>query len=132
MANFKVESPIHIIEYQKNKAVKTALNFNRVRNMQGFVYGRLKEQYTQLMLPRVAHLPQFNKIELEYHLYTGSNHKSDVMNWISVVDKFFQDVLVKAGKLPDDNFEYVPVITSRFMRVDKKNPRCEIIIKLRP
>lgn len=119
MANFKIESPIHIIEYQKkNKAVKTALNFNRVRNMQGFVYGRLKEKYTQIMIHRLSHLPVFKRVELEYHLYTGSYHKSDVMNWISVIDKFFQDVLVKAGKLPDDNFEYVPVITSRFMGVD--------------
>lgn len=132
MANFKVESPIHIIEYRKNKAVKTALNFNRVRNMQGFVYGRLKEEYTRIMLPRLTHLPVFKRVELEYYLYTGSNHKSDVMNWVSVIDKFFQDVLVKAGKIPDDNFEYVPIITSRFMGVDRDNPRCEIIIKPRP
>ena len=63
------------------------------------------------------------------HITIGSNHKTDVMNWVSVVDKFFQDVLVKANKLPDDNYKYVPEIISKFGGIDKQNPRMEIVIE---
>ena len=100
--------------------------------MHGFVWNELKKAYTDKMLPRVTDLPKFKRIELEYFLYTGSHHKTDVMNWVSVIDKFFQDVLVQANKLDDDNTDYVPVVTGRFIGIDKSNPRMEIIIKELP
>ena len=127
MASYTIVSPIHVIIQNKNQD-KYALNFNRVRNLHGFVYNKLKERYSEIMLPKVSELPSFNKVHISYTLYTGSSHKSDLMNWVSVVDKFFQDVLVKAGKLPDDNFEYVPTINATFKGIDKANPRLEITI----
>lgn len=81
------------------------------------------------MLKEIEPLPVFNKIRLTYTVYTGSSHKSDVMNWTSVVDKFFQDTMVKAGKLIDDNYQYVPEVISRFGGIDKVNPRVEILIE---
>lgn len=125
---YTVISPIHITTGSK-KATKVALNFNRTRNMHGFQWNNIKEQYTNTLLPLVQNLPSFDKIKITYSLYIGSNHKTDVMNWVSVVDKFFQDVLVKANKLPDDNYKYVPEIVSKFGGVDKQNPRMEIVIE---
>lgn len=81
------------------------------------------------MLPLVQFLPKLKKIRITYTLFMRTRCKSDVMNWISVVDKFFQDVLVKAGKLPDDNYEYVPEIICKFGGVDKLNPRIDIKIE---
>ena len=125
---YTIASPIHITIGSK-KATKVALNFNRTRNMHGFQWNNIKEQYTNTLLPLVQNLPSFNKIKITYSLYIGSNHKTDVMNWVSVVDKFFQDVLVKANKLPDDNYKYVPEIISKFGGIDKQNPRIEIVIE---
>ena len=125
---YTIISPIHVIVGSK-KATKVALNFNRTRNMHGFQWNNIKEQYTNTLLPLVQNLPSFDKIKITYSLYIGSNHKTDVMNWVSVVDKFFQDVLVKANKLPDDNYKYVPEIISKFGGVDKQHPRMEIVIE---
>ena len=123
---YTITSPIHITIGSKDKI---ALNFNRTRNMLGFQWNALKKEYTETLLPLVQNLPSFVKIKITYSLYIGSNHKSDVMNWVSVVDKFFQDVLVKANKLPDVNYKCVPEIVSKFGGIDKQNPRMEIVIE---
>lgn len=123
---YTIVSPIHITIGSKDKI---ALNFNRTRNMHGFQWNALKKEYTETLLPLVQNLPSFNKIKITYSLFIGSNHKTDVMNWVSVVDKFFQDVLVKVNKLPDDNYKYVPEIISKFGGIDKQNPRMEIVIE---
>lgn len=81
------------------------------------------------MKPLVQNLPTFtNPIHIYYKVFTGSAVKSDVMNWVAVIDKFFQDVLVREGKLIDDNYVYVPEINCKFGEVDKHNPRMEITI----
>lgn len=81
------------------------------------------------MKPVVQHLPTFtNPIHIHYKLYVASNVKSDVMNWVAVIDKFFQDVLVREKKLTDDNYLYVPKITCEFGEICKANPRLEITI----
>lgn len=129
MDTYSITSPIHITQEVKGRAVKTALNFNKVRNMQGFVYNRLKQSYKEIMLPKVHSLPKLNKIQIKYILYTGSAHKSDLMNWSSIIDKFFQDVLVEAGKLEDDNYLLVPKVLTEYGGLDKNNPRMEIQIK---
>lgn len=83
-----------------------------------------------MMIDKVKHIPPLNyPIVLHYKVFVGSNTKSDVMNWVSVIDKFFQDVLVKHGIIPDDNYTIIPKIVSEFGGVDKKNPRIEITIE---
>lgn len=81
------------------------------------------------MKPLVQHLPKFtNRIEIHYKVFVGSSTKSDIMNWIAVIDKFFQDVLVREGKLIDDNYLYVPKVYCEFGGIDRSNPRLEIEI----
>lgn len=125
-----VNLPSHITLWKKDgTSKKYALNFNRVKNLHGFEYNRIKEEFTRLVLPLIEQLPTYEKVELTYTLFTGSGHKSDLMNWISVVDKFFQDTLVQAGKLPDDNYLYVPQIRAIYGGIDKSNPRVQVEIK---
>lgn len=88
-----------------------------------------KDAYHLFMKSLVQHLPAFtNPIHIHYKLYVASNVKSDVMNWVAVIDKFFQDVLVREKKLTDDNYLYVPKITCEFGGICKANPRLEITI----
>lgn len=125
-----INLPIHItIWTKKGTSKKYPLNFNRFRQLHIYEYGNIKEEWNKIVTPLVQSLPIFHKVEITYTLFTGSNHKSDLMNWISVVDKFFQDTLVKAGKLPDDNYEFVPLIHAVWGEVDKGNPRVQVEIK---
>ena len=131
LPSYKISSPLRICHYVTKKGEQRwfTLNLNAYRNTQAFVLNKVKQLYTDTMLKEIEPLPVFNKIRLTYTVYTGSSHKSDVMNWASVVDKFFQDTMVKAGKLIDDNYQYVPEVISRFGGIDKVNPRVEILIE---
>lgn len=131
LPSYQVSSPLRICHYVTKKGEQRwfTLNLNTYRNSQAFVLNKVKQLYTDIMLKELEPLPVFNKIRLTYTVYTGSSHKSDVMNWASVVDKFFQDTMVKAGKLIDDNYQYVPEVISRFGGIDKVNPRVEILIE---
>lgn len=125
-----VNLPTHVHFWKKDGTKKSyALNFNRIKNLHGFEYNRIKEEFKTIVLPKIQQLPKYERVELVYTLYTGSGHKSDLMNWISVIDKFFQDVLVIAGKLPDDNYLYVPQIKAIYGGIDKGNPRVQVEIK---
>lgn len=131
MPNYQVSSPLRICHYVTKKGEQRwfTLNLNTYRNTQAFVLNKVKQLYTDIMLKEIEPLPVFDKVRLTYTVYTGSSHKSDVMNWTSVVDKFFQDTMVKTGKLTDDNYQYVPEVISRFGGIDKINPRVEILIE---
>ena len=131
LPSYQISSPLRICHYVTKKGEQRwfTLNLNTYRNTQAFVLNKAKQLYTDTMLKEIEPLPVFNKIRLTYTVYTGSSHKSDVMNWASVVDKFFQDTMVKAGKLVDDNYQYVPEVISRFGGIDKVNPRVEILIE---
>lgn len=131
LPSYQISSPLRICHYVTKKGEQRwfTLNLNAYRNTQAFVLNKVKQLYTDTMLKEIEPLPVFNKIRLTYTVYTGSSHKSDVMNWASVVDKFFQDTMVKAGKLIDDNYQYVPEVISRFGGIDKVNPRVEILIE---
>lgn len=125
----KIVSPIYLPLSKKGKYSRFPLNLNRVQRMHFQMYNKLKVLYDTTLQEQVQALPNYNQIRIHYYLFTGSNQKSDLMNWISITDKFFQDTLVKAGKLKDDNYAYVPKISCSYMGVDKENPRIEIFIE---
>lgn len=128
---FQVISPL-TIQYGWNKEGRPkvfSLNLNIYRNFNKFSLGTAKKAYAELMSEPVLKLPQFNKIHIEYVLFTGSKRKVDLMNIGCIVDKFFCDVLTEQGKLPDDNSDYLPSISFKFGGIDKSFPRMEINIK---
>lgn len=132
MVNYTVISPLKVCYYITKKGEERwfTLNLNQFRNAQPHMLGAVKIAYSELMKEKVKDLPKFTEpIKINYKVYVGSVHKSDVMNWVAVVDKFFQDVLVQEGKLIDDNYEYVPLISAEFGSIDKTNPRIEITIE---
>lgn len=81
------------------------------------------------MQPQIEPLPIMQGATIRYVLFVGTKRLCDVANVCSVVDKFFLDALVESGKLPDDNYQYVPKVTYEFGGYDKGNPRIEIIIE---
>lgn len=127
-----ISSPIHVTIYKPKRKVyaKYALNFNRFREGIGIhLYGRLKKEYSLTMKPLIEKLtPIKGRVRIEYILYVGSSHKSDVMNWISVTDKFFQDALKEYGIIEDDNSDIVPEISAKFGGISRKDPRVDVTL----
>ena len=103
------------------------LNLNQYRNTHFHILNRAKQTYTRTL--KLSHLPNYTKIELTLVIHAKNKRKFDVDNVASVHAKFFLDSLVKAGKLPDDTYDYVPRIVSEFGSICKDDPRVDIFIK---
>ncbi|WP_211232719.1 hypothetical protein [Marinobacterium litorale] len=80
------------------------------------------------MAPQIQALPVYERIGLILTVYPGTRQLTDVANVCSIHEKFFADALVELGKLPDDNYLYLPESGARFGAVDPENPRVEITI----
>lgn len=81
----------------------------------------------------VEKLPSYDPpIEITYYLYLGSKRMTDISNVCSIVDKYFCDVLVQEGKIPDDNYNHLVKVSYIFAGIDTKNPRVEVQINSNP
>ena len=62
-----------------------------------------------------------NKIRVNYEVYFKDKRKRDIMNFVSVADKFFLDCLVKRGCIIDDNYNVVVYGTIEFVGYAREN-----------
>lgn len=81
------------------------------------------------MAAQILALPVLSRITITYTVFPKTKRLCDVSNVCTVHDKFFCDALVELGRLPDDNYTFIPGIKYLFGEVDKVNPRVEIMIK---
>lgn len=107
---------------------KFYLNLNQYRNAHHFTLAKAKINYHEIVEPLLSHLPTFNRVELTYTLFPGTEQLCDVPNICSIVDKFFSDVMVSCKKIPDDNRKFVLSVCYRYGGVDRFNPRVEVTI----
>lgn len=105
------------------------LNLNDYRNAHFLVLNKAKVTFGERVRPLLKDLPAMDQCSLEYTLYPATRRKCDVSNICSIVDKFFSDTLVDAGKLIDDNYEVVLGVQYLFGSVDKSNPRVDVTIR---
>jgi len=68
------------------------------------------------------------KIKIEYFYFAPDKRKRDLMNVISVVDKFFQDAMVETGCIESDDLSVVVEVNSCYMGIDRQEPRLDVII----
>jgi hypothetical protein len=78
------------------------------------------------MRSQIATGPKYNKIACIYTVYPPNKRLFDIGNVCCIHQKFFEDALVELGKLPDDNYNNIPLIMYMFGSVDKDNPRVTI------
>ena len=121
-----VISPLRVA---KSKFKDWILNLNNYRNTHYQTLNKTKVNYKEAMDSQIKNLPKFSKIKLTYVLYPATKRLTDISNVCSIHDKYFCDALVEAGKLPDDDYTYVPSVTYTFGEIDKDNPRVEIKIE---
>lgn len=90
------------------KAKRISLNLNTYRNLHYILSNQAKDafkEYVKKELPKDC--PKFYRPTIIYHFMKSGNRRTDLMNWIAVIDKFFLDALVELGYLPDDNTDHV-------------------------
>lgn len=117
--------PTHVAYKDK----KVYLNLNGYRNWHFF----LSNQYKKLYKARVYEILGSgflfeDKVHIEYTYYSPDKRKRDLMNVITVVDKFLQDALVELGYIGTDDTETVVKITSVFGGIDRQNSRIDVKI----
>lgn len=69
------------------------------------------------------------EISIHYDYYAPDKRVRDLMNVVSVVDKFFQDTLVDKGCILADDTSIVKTISVKYKGIDKGNSRIEATIK---
>jgi len=134
---FTIDSPTKIL-LSTTKAGKMnwfQLNLNAYRNLHWSMLAKSKRLYKDIIIPFLmecdAHLLKMGMVEIEYQIIACNNRKFDTMNMVSVIDKYFQDVLSGAGIIKDDNWKIVKKITILPVIVDKELPEsiCRITVK---
>lgn len=118
--------PTSVMVTQKKKFY---LNLNGYRNAHHHTLDKAKKTFAEIVKPRLVDLPSLAQIRISYWLFTGTEQRCDVANVCSIVDKFFSDCLTAEGKIPDDNYDFVPVVAYGWGGVEKGNPRVEVVIE---
>lgn len=125
---FTIDLPLSV---PVSKGKKFILNLNNYRNTHYRDLAKAKSVYTEEVVERLKQIdtngPYF-RVEIEYFYYHPNKRRVDVMNPVSIVDKFFQDALVKAGIILDDSCEIVQSVSATCSGVDRENPRCQAIV----
>lgn len=107
---------------------KFILNLNQYRNAHFHTTNPAKVKFKEVMQSQLVQLPCFEVIELTYRIFHRNKGRFDLCNPGAILDKFFCDALVEAGKLPDDDYTHLRRVEFIFGGVDPTNPRCEVII----
>ena len=106
---------------------KHSLSMNVYRNLHYRSLSKIKKDYDGLLSFDAF---KADKIRVNYDVYFKDKRKRDVMNFVSVADKFFLDCLVKRGCIPDDNYNIVSYGPIEFMGYAEENyiiARVEVI-----
>lgn len=123
---YRVICPIYLPQSKKKSF---ALNLNIYRNAHFLLLNKMKVLFKERIQDQIIHLPTMSGVKLTYTLFMGTNREMDLSNVCVVVDKFFCDAIVEAGKLEDDNFKFLSAIDYRFGGIDPGNPRCEVTLE---
>lgn len=106
-----VTLPIYLVNPASKTKKPWSLNLNVYRNTNSYLLGNYKKIFHLETAPLIQELPLLNKVTLDYLLYPKSVRTMDVANVLTIVDKFFCDVLVEEGKLPDDSYKHIQKIS---------------------
>jgi len=119
--------PLYIKSGKTDKSKRRWLTLNNYRNWHYQISNGLKVKFKR----DIKHKLDFKiegKVKIHYEYYAPDKRKRDLMNVISVIDKFFQDALVERGCIEADDLSIVIEVNSKYIGIDKENPRLEVTI----
>lgn len=109
-----------------SKAKEWILNLNQYRNTYFRTLNTCKINYKLMLESQILSGPSYHKIACIYTVYPRTKANFDIGNVCCIHQKFFEDALVELGKLPDDNYHYIPLTVYMMGEVDPSNPRVEV------
>jgi hypothetical protein len=134
----KIILPFSVDLPRKKGPAKTwILGLNRYRNTHHFTLNAAKiawkENLRRAFFEGDRRAPELTLYDsppfrFTYTAFPASNRKFDLGNVLSIVQKFTDDALIEFGIIPDDSYKVIPVVVYQFGRVDKTNPRVELVI----
>jgi len=104
------------------------LNLGDYRNSHYFTLNSAKKIFDIQIQNQLCLLPKLTKIKVHYEFFYSDKRIHDLNNNMSVVSKFFEDSLVLAKVIPDDNYLFIIGSSNSFGGISKDNPRCQITI----
>ena len=124
-----IELPIYYTFTKKTKKDnKVLVGMNWYRNAHFRNSNQVKQHYHKLIYSKVTQSQKLkDKYMVSYMLYP-SNSSCDLMNVVSVIDKFLNDALQDCGVIVNDNIKFYKHMIATVKEVDKLNPRIEIKI----
>ena len=124
-----LELPIYYTFVKKTKKDnKVLVGMNWYRNAHFRNSNQIKKFYHELIFLKVLKSQRIKgSYQVEYLLYP-SNANCDLMNVVSVIDKFLNDALQDCGVVINDNIKFYKSMTATVKEIDKDNPRIEIKI----
>lgn len=102
------------------------LNLNQYRNTHFRTLNTVKINYKIAMSEQINRSPSYNRVACIYTVYPKDRRSFDLGNVCCIHQKFFEDALVELGKLPDDNYNYIPTVIYQFGGIDANNPRVDV------
>ena len=105
-ANMKFNLPIyHTLRYKKKKDKNILVGLNWYRNAHYQISNKVKQHYTHMVAMKLQNQRrELSKYRINYTLFY--RRSCDLMNIVSVIDKFVNDALVKSGIVSDDNVSF--------------------------
>ena len=130
ICKLEVELPIYINVKNGKKIKRYSLTMNNYRNLHQQVLNKMKKAFTDNVSFLINNEKPIlsNKVVIDYILYFPDKKRRDVANFGAVVDKFFEDCLVKKQIIEDDCWKVVKIVSFKFGGIDKENPRCEAYV----
>ena len=119
----------YTFEKKTKKDNKILVGMNWYRNAHFRNSNTVKQHYHRIIYKNATGWQRINdKYMVTYMLYP-KNSNCDLMNVVSVIDKFLNDALQDCGMVVNDNIKYYKHMITKMVEVDKENPRIEIIIE---
>ena len=103
------------------------LTLNNYRNWHYQVSNDIKRRFKSEIFDKLD-FKISGKVKIEYFYFAPDKRTRDLMNVISVIDKFFQDAMVDRGCIESDDLSTVVEVNSCYMGIDKEDPRLDVMI----
>ena len=97
-----------------SKTNTKAVNLNIYRNLHYHHLNKQKQNFHDIVEPLLKNVPRADLVAIHYTIYAARNGRLDTMNVGSVLDKYFSDTLVESGKIPDDDYKHIIMVSFSF------------------
>ena len=129
--SYKFELPIYYkIEYKTKKDKTVLVGMNYYRNCHYHLKNKMKSHYSDLVRSLLSDFTgdRLTSYRVKYKLFYKTA-SSDLMNVVSIIDKFVNDAFQEIGLVENDNVKFYKKCFAEVGGQDKDDPRIEIILE---